>query len=133
MMEKLRRFMQGRYGNDQLNVFLIILGGIVTVILSLFVPPQYYYLKSIGTVLYVIALVRSLSKNCEKRRSENTKFMELSKPWRVFIMKKISQYQDKDHKYYNCPQCHRTLRVPRGRGKINISCPHCNKQFKKKT
>lgn len=133
MMGKLRQFMQGRYGSDALNIFLIVLGGIVTIILSVFVPMQYYYLRSIGTVFYIIALVRSLSKNCEKRRKENAKFLELSKPWRVFIMKKISQYQDKDHKYYNCPQCHRTLRVPKGRGKINISCPHCSKQFKKKT
>ena len=133
MMERLRRFMQGRYGNDQLNMFLIICGCVLTLILSLFVPGRFYYLRSIGTVFYIIALFRSFSKNCDKRRSENAKFMELSKPWRVFIMKKIGQLQDKDHRYYNCPQCHRTLRVPKGRGKINISCPHCGKQFKKKT
>lgn len=125
--------MQGRYGNDQLNIFLLICGLIVTGIISLFVSPQHYYFRSIGTIFYLVVLFRSLSKNCEKRRSENAEFLKLSKPWRVFIMKKINQFRDKDHRYYNCPQCHRTLRVPKGRGKINISCPHCGKQFKKKT
>ncbi len=133
MLERLQRFMYGRYGNDQLNLFLVICGCITTLLLTLFVPRELYYLRSLGTVLYIVALVRSLSKNHEKRRRENAKFLEISKPWRAFIMKKMGQYQDKDHRYYNCPQCHRTLRVPKGRGKINITCPHCAKQFKKRT
>ena len=133
MKEKFIKFMQGRYGNDRLNIFILICGLVITAVISLFVSPRYYYLRSIGTAFYLIALIRSLSRNCEKRRSENARFMELSEPWRVFIMKKISQFQDKEHKYYDCPQCHRTLRVPKGRGKINISCPHCGKQFTKKT
>lgn len=133
MMEKLRAFMQGRYGNDQLNMFLVICGCVVTLLFSIFIPDRFYYLRSIGTVFYVITLFRVLSKNHEKRRKENEKFLELSKPWREFIMKKIRQKQDTAHRYYNCPNCHRTLRVPSGRGKINITCPHCGTQFKKKT
>lgn len=133
MMEKFRSFMQGRYGNDLLNTFLILIGCIVTMLLSFLLPPQYNYLKSIGTLFYLVAVIRSFSKNIEKRRSENLKFMNFTKPWRIFIEKKIRQKQDTEHKYYNCPECHHTLRVPKGRGKINISCPHCGKQFKKKT
>lgn len=133
MMDKFRSFMQGRYGNDQLNVFLAICGCVTTLLFTLFIPREFYYLRSLGTVFYIVMALRMLSKNHEKRRKENAKFLEVSKPWRVFIMKKISQYQDKEHRYYNCPGCHRTLRVPKGRGKINITCPHCNRQFKKKT
>ncbi|MBE6774311.1 MAG: hypothetical protein IJN68_03920 [Clostridia bacterium] len=133
MMEMIRNFMKGRYGNDQLNLFLVICGCISTLLLTLFVPGKFYYLRSLGTVFYIITLIRTLSKNHEKRRKENAKFLEVSKPWRLFIMKKISQKQDTAHRYYNCPQCHRTLRVPKGRGKINITCPHCAKQFTKRT
>lgn len=133
MIEKLRAFMQGRYGNDQLNIFIMLLGCVVTLLLTLFIPGKYYYLRSLGTVFYIIAVLRMMSKNLAKRSKENADFMKKSEPWRRFIAKKVSQKQDTTHRYYNCPQCHRTLRVPKGRGKINITCPHCSKQFKKKT
>lgn len=133
MMEKLRAFMYGRYGNDFLNIFLVILGCVATLLLTLFVPGKFYYLRSLGTVIYIVAFFRMMSKNHEKRRRENEWFLKKSEPWRLFIMKKLNQKRDTTHRYYDCPQCHRTLRVPKGRGKINISCPHCGKQFKKKT
>lgn len=133
MFNKLRSFLQGRYGNDQLNLFLVILGCVVTLLLTLFVPAKYHQFRSLGTIIYIVALLRALSKNFPKRQKENAKFLEMSEPWRKYLFKKYNQYQDKAHKYYNCPQCHRTLRVPAGRGKINITCPHCQRQFKKKT
>lgn len=125
--------MYGRYGgNDALNVFLIIIGAVVTLILSLL-----FYrspvTRIIGFIPYGIAAFRALSKNYEARIKENSKFLEISAPWRSFILKKINQFKDKDHRYYACPQCHRTLRVPKGRGKIKISCPHCGKEFFRKT
>lgn len=133
MMEKIRSFMQGRYGNDQLNIFLTLCGCVATLLLTLLVPYRFAYLRSLGTVFYIVALTRMLSRNFPKRQKENARFMEISEPWRKYIFKKLGQYQDKEHRYYNCPQCHRTLRVPKGRGKINITCPHCQRQFKKKT
>lgn len=133
MLNRLKSFLQGRYGNDQLNIFLIILGCVTTLLLTLLIPSRFYYLRSLGSVIYLVALLRALSKNFPKRQKENAKFLELSEPWRKFLYKKYNQYQDKSHRYFNCPQCHRTLRVPAGRGKINITCPHCNRQFKKRT
>ena len=133
MLNKLKSFLQGRYGNDQLNLFLVISGCVVTLLLTLFIPARYYQFRSLGTVFYLIALFRTLSKNFPKRQKENAKFLQMSEPWRKYLFKKYNQYQDKSHRYFNCPQCHKTLRVPAGRGKINITCPHCNKHFKKKT
>ncbi len=133
MLDKFRQFMYGRYGiNDALNIFLIIIGAVITLILSLF----FYrtpFTRLIGLIPYGIAIFRILSKNYEARARENRKFLEISAPWRSFITKKINQFRDKEHKYYACPQCHRTLRVPKGRGKIKISCPHCSKEFFRKT
>lgn len=133
MFNRLRAFMQGRYGNDAFNIFLIILGCVATLLLTLFIPNRFYQLRSIGSIFYIIAIIRALSKNFPQRQKENAKFLEISEPWRKFLFKKYNQYQDKAHRYYNCPQCHRTLRVPAGKGKINITCPHCQRQFKKRT
>ena len=133
MLNKFRQFMYGRYGgNDALNVFLIIVGAVVTLILSLF-----FYrtplTRIIGFIPYGIAVFRALSRNYEARIKENRKFLSFAEPWIAFIKKKINQFRDKEHKYYACPQCHRTLRVPKGRGKIKINCPHCGKEFIRRT
>ena len=130
IMEKIRQLMAGRYGNDFLNATLFILGAVISVVCSLFRIP---FGSLISFIPYGIALYRMLSKDYTKRSAENARFLELSKPWRDFLMKKFRQLQDKDHRYYSCPKCHNTLRVPKGRGKIKISCPHCNKEFIKRT
>jgi hypothetical protein len=130
IMEKIRQLMAGRYGNDFLNAALFIFGAVISVVCSLFKIP---FGSLISFIPYGIALYRMLSKDYTKRSAENARFLELSKPWRDFFMKKFRQLQDKDHRYYACPQCHNTLRVPKGRGKIKISCPHCAKEFIRKT
>lgn len=130
IMEKIRQLMAGRYGNDFLNAALFIFGAVISVVCSLFRIP---FGSLISFIPYGIALYRMLSKNYAKRSAENARFLELSKPWRDFLMKKFRQLQDKDHRYYSCPKCHNTLRVPKGRGKIKISCPHCSKEFIKRT
>lgn len=130
MNSKLRQFLYGRYGNDQLNLGLVLFGCVLTVILSFF---DIYALRLIGTVPYIVALVRAMSKNIYKRRQENEKFLKLTAPLRKAVTEKINQSRDKQHRYFKCPDCRRVLRVPRGRGKIKISCPHCSKEFIKKT
>lgn len=130
IMEKIRQLMAGRYGNDFLNAVLFIFGAVISVVCSLFRIP---FGSLISFIPYGIALYRMLSKDYTKRSAENARFLELSKPWRDFLMKKFRQLQDKDHRYYSCPKCHNTLRVPKGRGKIKISCPHCSKEFIKRT
>lgn len=131
IIEKIRAFMYGRYGNDQLNVALTIFGCVLTLILSFLRLP--FIVRYICYIPYFIALFRALSKNIAARQTENQKFMKVSAPWRKYLAEKMRQYQDKNHKYYHCPQCHNVLRVPKGRGKIKISCPHCQKEFIRNT
>lgn len=130
MMNKFRQFMYGRYGNDQLNLALVLVGCVITVILSFF---DLYPVRLIGTIPYLIALARAFSKNTVKRREENSAFLRFIEPMMKNAAEKHTQMQDKDHRYYKCPGCKKVLRVPRGRGKIKISCPHCSKEFIKKT
>jgi ribosomal protein L37AE/L43A len=69
-----------------------------------------------------IAIFRTLSRNTYKRYQENRKFLALQQ-----------RIKDRDHRYFSCPRCKQTVRVPRGKGKIAISCPKCKEKFIKKT
>jgi hypothetical protein len=86
IMEKIRQLMAGRYGNDFLNAVLFIFGAVISVVCSLFRIP---FGSLISFIPYGIALYRMLSKDYTKRSAENARFLELSKPWRDFLMKKL--------------------------------------------
>ena len=105
----LYRFMSGRYGSDQLNNFLLIFA-LILLILNLFVIRN-PYLATIIWIILIINIFRTYSRNIYKRRAEN----------------------DKMHKYFLCPNCKQTVRVPRGRGQITITCPKCKQKFDKKS
>ena len=119
----LRRFMEGRYGTDKLNM-AILLSGLACSLLASLLPGAVIKL-AFTTVSYVfmgIAIFRTLSRNIYKRYEENRKYL-------LFFQK----LKDKDHCYYNCPRCHLQVRVPKGKGKISITCPKCREKFIKTT
>lgn len=118
-----RQFMQGRYGTDKLN--MLILGiGLALSLVNLFVrePITNLILTLISYGFMGWAIFRCLSRNTYKRYRENSKYL-------MFLQK----CKDRDHKYFNCPRCHQQVRVPKGKGKISISCPKCKEKFIKKT
>ena len=130
MKEKLARFMIGRNGNDQLNLFLLCLALALLVIAAIFKD-------SFGSITYIIvfallgyAYFRMLSRNVNKRREENGKYIraryQLSAAMRL---RKEQWVQRKDYKFFTCPSCKTTLRVPRGHGKIKIVCRKCGNSF----
>ena len=131
MREKFRRFMIGRYGTDGLNQFLSILS-LVLILLALLTKSS--FLTLLGMIPLVFCYYRSLSKNIAKRTEENYQFYAVKDR----ITGKINGLKDqwanrKLYHYYRCPQCRQKLRVPRGRGRIQISCPRCGTQFIKKS
>ena len=142
----LREFMAGRYGFDKLNIALLILGfilSIATSVLQLLFTGLIYrsstvYLafRIIGLLPYIpylLAFLRAFSKSFDKRRREEAAFMKIFGKWIKLIAQKLIQRKDKSHRYFSCPSCGRTLRVPKDRGKIKIDCPHCGRQFTKRT
>ena len=146
MRRFLREFMSGRYGMDKFSLFLMFSGFLLSILVSVIRlpflsllrvdPTLYIIFRLLGYIPYIpyaIAFFRILSRNTEKRIREEAAFMKVADKWIRYFSKKIKQYKDKDHRYFNCPSCHRTLRVPKGRGKIKIDCPHCGKQFRKRT
>ncbi len=134
ILMKYQQFMQGRYGQDTLNYTLFFSALILNGISSIF---GFYYiaviLSTLSTVLYAWSIFRFLSKNIVKRRVENNRFLVLVSPFKVLFAKKARQAKDNEHRYFDCPACRRTLRVPKGRGKIKIDCPHCGRKFSKRT
>lgn len=131
MMNWFKKQMIGRYGYDQLSMALVILSLllILTAKLSRFTPIMYLSYIPLGISIY-----RMLSKQIQKRRLENYKFMMFLSPVYSFFKKKSRYIKDaKNHKYFKCRNCKQKLRVPKGKGKIMITCPKCYTKFTKKT
>ena len=119
----MRRFMMGRYGTDKLNMALLGAGLVVSLI-SMFVklPLLDLVLAIIAYVFLILVILRTLSRNTYKRYQENRKYL-------MFVQK----LKDREHRYFDCPRCRQQVRVPRGKGKIAITCPKCKEKFIKKT
>ncbi|QDW75255.1 hypothetical protein FND36_15125 [Lachnospiraceae bacterium KGMB03038] len=131
MREKLIRFMQGRYGMDYLGRFTIILG-LAAIILSMFIDSA--ILSILAWACIIFAYFRMFSRNIYKRSSENQAF--LTKTYKIrcfFARQKNMMAQRKTHHIYKCPTCKQKIRVPRGKGRIEIRCPKCNTTFIKKS
>ena len=123
MRNGLVRFMTGRYGTDKLN--MLILGiGLAFTLAGMFIPHATVKLAMtvIAYVFMIWAIYRSLSRQTYKRYDENRRFL-------LFFQK----LKDREHRYFDCPRCRQQVRVPRGKGKIAITCPKCREKFVKKT
>lgn len=120
MKQKFMKFMYGRYGNDELNTLLLISSVILTLL-----SPLVKFFSSLSMVCLVFAIFRMFSKNIYQRRMENAKVV----PYISFVKAK---FKNKGYKVFLCPNCKKTLRVPRGKGKITISCP-CGHTLKRKS
>lgn len=130
MKEKLYRFMYGRYGTDRFNRFLMILA-FICLIVSFF-GADFFYLLALALLIY--SYFRMFSRNLYKRRQENSKYMQYEyKAKQFFSTQKRDFKQRKTHHIYKCPSCRQKIRIPRGKGKIEIRCPKCSTTFIKRS
>ena len=122
-LEKLRwqmqRFMQGRNGSDDMNRILTYVL-VVLYVISLFAKSTLLYYITLAGFIYVI--FRMMSRNLYARREENRKFVTKLETARIKFE------QRKDYKIFRCKGCGRNIRVPRGKGKIEVTCPMCGKK-----
>ena len=117
-----RHFMTGRYGTDKLNS-VILTTGLIVCLVGVFVGGAFSGLFTIISYsLMFWALFRTFSRNTYKRYQENRKFMMF-----------LDRVKDREHRYFSCPKCEQTVRVPRGKGKVAITCPRCKERFIKKS
>ncbi len=126
----LQRFMYGRYGYDQLNWFLL---GLYLFLYLFSVITTLGIFHTIGTVGLFWGVFRILSRNFAKRRAENARFLKVANPAIRWWKLRLTAFRDKDHRYFKCPNCGQQLRVPKGKGKISITCRNCGTRFEKNT
>ena len=119
----LRSFMAGRYGTDRLNM-VILCAGLFCSLLSVWVKavPANIIFWALSYGLMIWAIFRTLSRNTYRRYQENRKFLQF-----------FTRLKDRLNRYFDCPKCRQLVRVPRGKGKIAITCPRCKEKFIRKT
>ena len=126
----LARFMQGRHGPDNLSMFTLI-AGLILSLLSTFTGIG--LLSLLGFALYIWTLFRMLSRNQEARAKENRKYIELTSGWKTrFSQFWKRQKNRKEYKYFKCPNCKVLLRLKRGCGEKEITCVRCGHHFQQK-
>ena len=133
MREKLNNLFSGRHGMDELSKVLFWCG-LLLVGLS-FVP-----LGFLSTLFYILGLIslvfsffRAFSRQHARREAENNYFLAYRvKLARECIARKERFKQRKDFVFFKCPGCGTVIRVPRGKGKIHITC-RCGYQLYRKT
>ena len=118
-----QKFMAGRYGTDKLNTCILV-GGVILCIVGMFMPIATVKLALIlgAYGLMIWSIFRSFSRNTYKRYRENRRFLML-----------LDRFKDREHRYFDCPKCRQSVRVPRKKGKIAITCPKCKEKFVRKT
>ena len=130
-MRWLQNFMRGRYGVDQLSIFLLVIYIVVTLLTGFFQLPLLSYAP---LAILIWCWFRILSRNTYKRSKENTTFLRMVFPITSRYRSLKKRFRDrKTHKYYRCPNCKQELRVPKGKGEITITCPKCKTKFDKRT
>lgn len=136
LREQIRRMMYGRYGNDQLGMFCFGMYMFIWLVSLGFRRTWFGRILSVADWGFVIVyFFRFFSRNIYKRQRENQIFLSVANRVKNYFKFVRMRYQERDgvKKLYRCPKCHQMIRVPRGRGKIEITCPKCHFAFIRKT
>ena len=129
MKQKLQQFMIGRYGIDSFSKFLMGTA-LVLCILDIFIDSA--MMNSWFVLIIIYVYFRMFSRNHSKRYQENMKYLQIrNKVIAKFNSEKSVMKQRKTHHIYKCPTCRQKIRIPRGKGRICITCPKCKNEFTK--
>lgn len=127
MREKFQRFMMGRYGVDDFSKFLLY------VVLALCIL-TFFTKSSILNFLVLVGICytyfRIFSKNHSKRWHENLVYIRKRDQVKHFFRRqKNLAEQRKIYRIYSCPNCQQKIRIPKGHGKVQVTCPKCRMEF----
>ena len=121
--------MLGRNGSDHLAVAFMS-ASVIIYIFAIFIPVLRPWLSALSLLLMIYALFRMLSKNVDKRREENYRFVRLWQKQKASLSgARLRHAQSKEYKFFICPACKVRLRIPRGKGRIKITCVKCGRRF----
>ena len=126
-MNFFRNLMKGRYGVDALSIVMLVLSWVLLFIPSVFV-------NVFSMLLLAVSVYRVFSKNIMARQKENAVLMRLFYSVKNFFVRNFGRRSDaKTHRRFKCKNCGQMLRVPKGKGKVIVTCPSCGHKITKKT
>ena len=127
----LRQFLDGCYGFDLLGYLLLGVSVLLTLLSRLF---DVLFLSLLASIVLVWAVSRAFSRNIQKRWEENQRLLKLLPNLLRSLRERAERRkQRRDYKFFRCPGCHNRLHLPRGKGRIQITCPRCGQRFGGKT
>ena len=134
-MRNIRIWLTRRHGQDALNNFLFVV--YIIILLLTFIIVNVYsrnayadILRMISFAILLIAILRFYSPKSTRRRQENVAYLNIKNK----IVSKFRRQPSNDpYRYFSCPKCKQNVRIPKGRGKVEIACPKCGHRFDKKT
>lgn len=132
--EKIAQFMYGRRGTDEFARFLLVVTLVLIVLSWLFggVLQSIFWLLGLACLVY--CYVRILSRNIYKRQKENAWYLQKKAAFLKWTRSLKERWaQRKDFRFFRCPSCHTLLRVPKGKGKIVLTCRKCGNRFERKS
>lgn len=124
--QRTARFMAGRNGNDAFNRFLLVCDLILILLSALLGGP--FFLLAVALLVYIY--FRMLSRSVYRRQDENSRYLKARYKVQSKLRLAAERWkQRRDYKFFVCPSCRATLRVPKGRGRIKIVCRKCGASF----
>jgi len=127
MMDRLRLWMTGRNGTDALCIATV---GLAAGLEFVSLLTDWEIFSLLGSIALVWALYRFLSRDLYRRRAENLRFTRLGTELRErFEDWRVRASQSREYRFFVCPGCKNRLRVPRGKGKVQVTCPRCGERF----
>ena len=131
MKERMQRFMIGRYGADELTRFLMIVS-MILMVLDLFFRTYIFFALALAVMVY--AYFRMFSRNTEKRYKERIAYLKIQSKVVYFFAGIKNRWKDRRVNHiYKCPSCRQKIRIPKGKGRIEITCPKCGQRFIKRS
>ena len=125
-----RNFMIGRNGADQLSMAMLIAGIVLSLLTTI---TRLAVFNVLGLIVLILTIFRMFSRNLEKRRAENQKFVNFRANFGTNAKQLMNRLKNmKKYKYFKCPQCGARLRLPRKVGEVTVTCGKCKNQFKQK-
>ena len=125
-----RNFMIGRNGADQLSMAMLIAGIVLSLLTTI---TRLAVFNVLGLIVLILTIFRMFSRNLEKRRAENQKFVNFRANFGTNAKQLMNRLKNmKKYKYFKCPQCGERLRLPRKVGEVTVTCGKCKNQFKQK-
>ena len=132
-MKRFGSFLNEIYGFDGLSCGLLLLSIMINLITGLWPSESVHHFNLISYVPLLYCIFRVFSHNYEKRERENEKFLALIQPLcEKLLQRKEEKEEAKLFRFFKCPVCKQKLRVPKGKGKVEITCPKCGNKFIKK-